>query len=85
MSQLYSKQVRQLAIIFAIEDHEIRKLRLYAAFKVDAVIASAGDIFICVHARDRTIGMLGVGDDPGLKSVASTIASPVSIISRARG
>ena len=52
---------------------------------VAAVIASAGDIFICVHASDRSIGIDGVGDDPGLKSVASTTANPVSIISRARG
>ena len=49
-------------------------MRLYAAFTVEAVIASAGDIFICVHARDRTIGMLRVGEDPGLKSVTGTTA-----------
>jgi hypothetical protein len=60
-------------------------LTLYAAFTVEAVIDSAGDILICVQASERTIGMLAVGDDPGLKSVASTIARPASIISRARG
>ena len=39
---------------------------------VDAVIASAGDIFICVQASDKTIGIETVGDEPGLKSVAIT-------------
>jgi hypothetical protein len=29
-------------------------------------MASAGDIFICVHASDITNGTLGVGDEPGL-------------------
>src|SRR5204863_8990100 len=57
----------------------------YAALIVAAVIASAGDIFICVHASERTIGIDGVGDEPGLKSVARTTASPASIISLARG
>src|SRR5436190_4470606 len=57
----------------------------YAALIVAALIASAGDIFICVHASDKIIGSEGVGDEPGLKSVASTTASPASIISRARG
>ena len=52
---------------------------------VAAVIASAGVIFICVHASDSIIGMEGVGDEPGLKSVASTTASPASIIARAFG
>ena len=52
---------------------------------VDAAIASAGDIFICVHANESTIDMEGVGEEPGLKSVAMTRASPASIISLARG
>jgi hypothetical protein len=52
---------------------------------VAAAIASAGDIFICVQARERTIGIDGVGEEPGLKSLASTTARPASIISRARG
>jgi len=34
--------------------------------KVAAAIASAGDIFICVQASDIAIGMLTVGDVPGL-------------------
>ena len=59
--------------------------RLYAALMVAAVIASAGVIFICVQASDRIIGMEGVGEEPGLKSVASTTARPASIISRASG
>ena len=50
-----------------------------------AVIASAGDIFICVQASDKIIGIETVGDEPGLKSVAITTARPASIISRARG
>src|SRR6267143_424959 len=56
-----------------------------AALIVAAEIASADDIFICVHASEKTIGIDGVGDEPGLKSVASTTARPASIISRARG
>jgi len=52
---------------------------------VAAAIASAGDIFMCVHARDRTNGMLGVGEEPGLKSVARAIATPESISFRAAG
>ncbi len=52
------------------------RLRLHAALMVDAVIASAGDIFICVHASDKTIAMLGAGEEPGLKSVASTDRQP---------
>ena len=47
---------------------------------VAAVMASDGVIFICVQARDRIIGMDGVGEEPGLKSVASTTASPDWII-----
>ena len=52
---------------------------------VVAVIDSAGVIFIRVEASERTIVIAGVGDEPGLKSVASTTASPASIISRAAG
>ena len=37
-----------------------------AFFVVAADIASAGDIFICVQASDIAIGMLIVGDVPGL-------------------
>ena len=33
---------------------------------VAAEIASAGDIFMCVQAKDNTNGMLGVGEEPGL-------------------
>ena len=40
------------------------------------VIASAGVIFICVQASDRIIGMDVVGEEPGLKSVASTAGRP---------
>src|ERR1044071_832842 len=59
--------------------------RLYAALMVAAQRLSAGVIFMCVEANDSTIGMEGVGDEPGLKSVARTTASPASIISRAPG
>ena len=52
---------------------------------VAAVIASAGIIFIWVQASERIIGIEGVGEEPGLKSVASTTASPASIITRAAG
>ena len=52
---------------------------------VAAVKLSAGDIFIWVHAKDKIIGIEVVGEDPGLKSVASITASPASIISRAFG
>src|SRR5947199_9948445 len=61
------------------------RLKEYAALIVAAVIVCAGDIFIWVQASDRTIGIDGVGDEPGLKSVARTTARPASIISRARG
>ena len=50
-----------------------------------AVIASAGVILICVEAMERIIGIEGVGEEPGLKSVAMTTASPASIIARAAG
>jgi hypothetical protein len=52
---------------------------------VAAVTLSAGVIFICVAASERIIVIDGVGDEPGLKSVANTTASPASIISRAGG
>src|SRR3989442_6429956 len=57
----------------------------HAPLIVAAAIASAGDIFICVHARDRTNGMLGVGEEPGLKSVATATATPDVISFRAGG
>ena len=38
----------------------------HAPLIVDAATASAGDIFMCVHASDIAIGMLMVGDVPGL-------------------
>ena len=40
--------------------------RAHAPFIVAAEIASAGDIFIYVHASDIAMGMLMVGDVPGL-------------------
>src|SRR5262247_3677729 len=48
-------------------------------------MASAGDIFICVEASVSTNIIEGVGEDPGLKSVARTTANPASIIARASG
>ena len=38
----------------------------HAPLIVDAAIASAGDIFMCVQASDMTNGMLAVGELPGL-------------------
>ena len=38
----------------------------HAPLMVAAAMASAGDIFICVHASDIAIGILRVGDVPGL-------------------
>ena len=55
------------------------------ALRSAALSDSAGVIFIWVAARDKTIGIDEVGDEPGLKSVATTTASPASIISRAGG
>ncbi len=52
---------------------------------VDAVIDSAGVIFICVAASESIIGIDGVGDEPGLKSVAMTIPRPAAIMARASG
>ena len=43
----------------------------------------AGVIFICVQASDITTGMDAMGEEPGLKSVAKTTASPASIMARA--
>jgi len=39
--------------------------RACAPLIVAAAIASAGDIFMCVHANERTNGMLLVGELPG--------------------
>src|SRR5207248_10111795 len=61
------------------------RLNEHAALIVLAQIASAGDIFICVQASESTIGIDGVDEVPGLKSLASTTARPASIIARARG
>ena len=52
---------------------------------VAAEIASAGDIFMWVQASDNTNGMLGVGEEPGLKSVARATGTPASINFRAGG
>ncbi len=52
---------------------------------VAAVMASAGVIFMCVQASESTIGIDAVGDEPGLKSVASTTGRPSEIICRAAG
>ena len=52
---------------------------------LNEVTASAGVIRICVQAIERIICIEGVGELPGLKSVASRTARPASIISRARG
>ena len=43
------------------------------------------DLPLVLELCSRTIVMDGVGDEPGLKSVASTTARPASIISRAAG
>src|SRR5215471_9949571 len=59
--------------------------KLYAALIVAALIASAGVIPIWVEASERTNGMDGVGDVPGLKSLASTTARPAAIMARAGG
>src|SRR5271165_91089 len=61
------------------------RFRLYAALTVAAVRASAGVIFICAQANDMIVRMEVVGEEPGLKSVAITIARPASIIARAAG
>jgi hypothetical protein len=52
---------------------------------VAAVIPSAGLIRICVTASESIIGIDALGEEPGLKSVAKTSASPASIIARASG
>ena len=54
-----------------------------AEFIVAATIVSAGVIFICVQASDKTNCMFSVGEVPGLKSVASATAAPLSISLRA--
>ena len=52
---------------------------------VAAVSASAGKSPISTEAKESINGIDATGDDPGLKSVASTIASPISTILRAGG
>ena len=42
----------------------IRQPKAQAPLMVAAEIASAGDIFMWVQARDSTNGILGVGDEP---------------------
>src|ERR1041384_4884234 len=56
---------------------------LQAPLTVAALIASAGVIRICVQAMDRIICIEGVGELPGLKSVASATDTPASINARA--
>ena len=50
---------------------------------VAAVSASAGERPICMQASESMNGIDGTGDEPGLKSVASTMARPSSTILRA--
>ena len=50
---------------------------------VAAETASVGDMRIWVQASDSAMGMLHVGLVPGLKSVASATAAPLSISKRA--
>ena len=50
---------------------------------VAAAMASAGVMRICVHASERIICILSVGEVPGLKSVASATMAPASISARA--
>jgi hypothetical protein len=73
-----AKPVRDLAIVTHVKHGQIGVFaRFHAAFAagqskrpgplmVAAAIASAGDIFICVQASDIAIGMLSVGEEPGL-------------------
>src|SRR5207249_8584942 len=61
------------------------RLKLAAALTVAAVTASVGLIRICVTASESIIGIDGLGDEPGLKSVATITASPASIMARASG
>ena len=42
------------------------RLRAQAPLMVAAVMASAGDIFMCVQATERTNGIDVVGEVPGL-------------------
>jgi len=52
---------------------------------VAAVRAWAGERRISRQASESMKDMDGTGDEPGLKSVASTMARPASIILRAGG
>ena len=47
---------------------------------LEAVMASAGSIRICVHARFMMSGSDSVMQEPGLKSLAIATATPRSII-----
>src|SRR5688572_3543065 len=50
-----------------------------APLTVAALIASSGNIFICMQLIATTRFILPDGEEPGLKSEASAIAAPVSI------
>ena len=54
-----------------------------AALIVSAVMISSTDILICIAASAITSGIEFVKQLPGLKSVASATAHPLSIMSRA--
>ena len=87
------EKVRKLPVVFGIVNHEIGNLAGFERSNFSGPVQAAGGvdssrsqipqqdvIFICVQASDITILMEVVGEEPGLKSVARTIASPASII-----
>ena len=55
----------------------------YAPLIVAAAMASSGSIPIYKQASESTNAMLPEGEEPGLKSEASAIGNPASIILRA--
>jgi hypothetical protein len=72
-----AKPIRNFAIILHVKYRQIRILprsrccpcgsamrSAHAPLMVAAATASAGDIFMCVHANDIAIGMLIVGEVP---------------------
>jgi len=70
-----TEKVRQLPIVFAIMDHEIRALAslqrsnlVAASQRIRGIYcrnghARQGVIFICVQASERIIGIEGVGEE----------------------
>src|SRR5450432_1017270 len=76
----------RLAILpVLMEPSKFPKPMANAPLMVAALKASSGISFICIQAMAITIFIFPVGEDPGLKSLASARAAPASNNLRAGG